>query len=134
MNGDPSPGLLDAVARVAGSVVALLHNRLELAGLEVGEAFERVVFTLIASFAAVLLFGGALVALSAWLAVALWATLGHAVLGWIALGYGVAGLALVGWLRARLRADPPLLSHSLAELRTDAALLRGEAPPAREPS
>ena len=33
------------------------------------------------------------------------------------------------WLRARLRNSPPLLADTLAELRVDAALLRGESPP-----
>ena len=50
-------------------------------------------------------------------------------LGWIALVYGAAGVGLLLWLRARLRADPPLLADTLAELRTDAALLRGEPKP-----
>jgi uncharacterized membrane protein YqjE len=70
------PGLLDAVLRVGGSVFGLLQNRLELASIEVAEAREQLVFTIIASFAAVLLLGGAVVALSAWIAVALWPTLG----------------------------------------------------------
>ncbi|HWH83508.1 MAG TPA: phage holin family protein [Burkholderiaceae bacterium] len=128
MNRDEPLGLPAAVSRVAGGVVGLLQNRIELAGLEIGEASERLVFTLVASFAAVLLFGGALVALSAWLAVAWWATLGQAVLGWLALAYALAGAALLAWLRARLRAEPPLLAETLAELRTDATLLRGETP------
>ena len=81
---------------------------------------------LVASFAAVLMFGGAVAALSAWIAVALWPTLGHTVLGWIALAYGLGGVVLVWWLRARLRNDPPLLADTLAELRSDAAFMRGE--------
>jgi len=126
------PGLLDAVARVAGSVFGMLQNRLELASIEVGEARERLVFTIVASFAAVLLLGGAVVAVTAWIALALWPTLGHAVLVWIALAYGLAGAGLLIWLRATLRSDPPLLAETMAELRTDAALMRGEAPPSRD--
>ncbi len=127
------PGLLDAVARVAGSVFGMLQNRLELASIEIAEAREQLVFTIVASFAAVLLLGGAVVALSAWIAVALWPTLGHAVLVWIALAYGLAGGGLLMWLRAKLRNDPPLLAETLAELRTDAALMRGDAPSPRPP-
>ena len=123
------PGLLDAVARVAGSVLGMLQNRLELASIEIAEAREQLVFTIVASFAAVLLLGGAVVALSAWIAVALWPTLGHAVLVWIALAYGLAGAGMLMWLRAKLRHDPPLLAETLAELHTDAALMRGDAPP-----
>jgi uncharacterized membrane protein YqjE len=123
------PGLLDALARFGGSMFGMLQNRLELASVELGEAGSRLVLTIIASFAALLLLGGAVAALSAWVAVALWSTLGHAVLGWLALAYFGAGAGLLWWLRARLRNSPPLLADTLAELRVDAALLRGEADP-----
>ena len=128
------PGLLDALARFGGSVFGMLQNRLELASLELGDAGSRLVLTIIASFAALLLLGGAVAALSAWVAVALWGTLGHAVLGWLALAYFCAGVGLLWWLRARLRNSPPLLADTLAELRVDAALLRGESAPSRHPN
>lgn len=119
------PGVLDALARFGRSMFGMLQNRLELASIEIGEASERLVFTLIASFAALLLLAGALVALSAWIAAALWPALGHAVFGWMALAYGLAGAGLLGWLRAKARRDPPLLADTLAELRTDAAMMSG---------
>ena len=120
------PGLLEAVARVGSSVLGLLNNRLELASIELAEARDRLVFAIIASFAAVLLFGGAVVALTAWVAVALWATLGAVVLVWIAAFYALAGGAVLWWMRLRLHAATPLLGDTLSELRTDAATLRGE--------
>ena len=121
-----TPGLLDALSRLGGSLFGMLQNRLELASIELAEARARLVFTLVASFAAVLLLGAAVVTLSAWIAVLLWPTLGHAVLGWIAFAYGLAGVAMLLWLRARLRSDPPMLADTLEELRTDAAFMRGE--------
>jgi uncharacterized membrane protein YqjE len=121
------PGLLEAVARVGSSLFGMLQNRLELASIEIGEARERLVFTIIASFAALLLIAGAVVALTAWIAAAAWPALGASVLGWIALAYAAAVVGLLLWLRARLRADPPLLADTLAELRTDAAMMRGES-------
>lgn len=127
------PGLLSALARFGGSVFGMLQNRLELASIEIGEAGERLVFTLIASFAALLLLSGAVVALSAWIAAALWPALGHAVFGWMALAYGLAGAGLIAWLRAKRRRDPPLLADTLAELRTDAAMMSGGTRPARAP-
>ena len=120
------PGLLEAVARVGSSLFGMLENRLELASIEIGEARERLVFTIIASFAALLLLGGAVVAVTAWIAAALWPSLGPAVLGWISLVYAAAAVGLLLWLRAKLRADPPLLADTLAELRTDAAMLRAD--------
>lgn len=120
------PGLLEAVARVGSSLFGMLQNRLELASIEIGEARERLVFTIIASFAALLLLAGAVVSLTAWIAAAAWPALGPAVLGLIALVYAAAAVGLLLWLRARSRADPLLLADTLAELRTDAAMMRGE--------
>ena len=119
------PNLVDALRRVGASLFATLQHRLELASIEIGEAGGRLVFTLVASIAALGLFGGAVVALSAWVAFALWPTLGHAVLGWIALAYALAGAGLLWWLRARLRAYQPLMADTLAELHNDAVFMRG---------
>ena len=113
------PSLIDSLQRVGASLFATLQHRLELASIEAGEAGAKLVFTLVASIAALGLFGGAVFALSAWIALALWPSYGHAVLGWIALAYALAGVGLVWWLRARLRAYPPLMADTLAELRND---------------
>ncbi len=123
------PGLLEALTRLASSLFGMLQSRLELASIELGEARGRLIFTLVASFAAALLLAGAALALSAWIALALWATLGYAVLGWIALAYFGAGVGVLLWLRDRLRKHPPLLADTLAELRNDAAFMRGDAAP-----
>jgi uncharacterized membrane protein YqjE len=127
------PVLIDSLARLADGLFGTLQNRLELASIELAEARTRLVLTIIASFAAVLLFGGTVVALSAWIAVALWDALGPAVLVWLALVYGLAGAGLLWWLRVRMRSDPPMLADTLAELRADAAFMRGESGP-RSPS
>lgn len=127
MNRPPGdePHLLEALQRVAATLFATLQHRLELASIEVGEASGKLVFTLVVSVAALGLFGGAVFALSAWVALALWPTIGHSVLGWIALAYALAGGGVVWWLRARLRAYPPLMADTLAELRNDTAFMRG---------
>ena len=120
------PSLLDSLSRLAGHLFGMAQSRLELASLELSEARSRLMLIMVASFAAVLLLWGAVAALSAWVAVALWPTLGHAVLGWIALAYALVGGAVVLWLRAKLRNDPPLLADTLAVLRSDAAFMRGD--------
>ena len=120
------PGLLEAVGSAGGSLIGLLQNRLELASLELDEARENLVLTLVAALAAALLLAGAVIALSAWIAVALWPVIGHAVLGWIALVYALAGIGVVAWLRRQLKRAPPFLGNTLAELRRDAALMRGD--------
>jgi uncharacterized membrane protein YqjE len=128
MNRD-EPGLLESLAQLSSSVFTMLQHRLELASLEIDEAGARLVMTLIACFAAALLLGGAVVAVSVWVAFALWGALGSAVLGWLALAYGLAGVGVLWWLRARLRREPPLLADTLAELRADAAFMRGDGAP-----
>ena len=127
MNRD-EPGLLDALSRLRGTLFGVLQTRLELASIELGEAGGRLVVTLIASFAAVLLLSGAVLTLSVWVALALWSTLGHAVLGWIALAYVLAGAGLLAWLRGRQRREPSLLADTLTELRNDAVLMRDDTP------
>lgn len=121
----PDPGLLAALSRVGASLISLFRNRLELAGLEIAEARRRVMLSLVAALAAVLLFGGALVALTAWVAVALWARTGPAVLAYIGLAYGLGGLSMLWCLRRLWQGAPPLFEQTLAELRNDAASLRG---------
>lgn len=123
----PEPGLLAALSEVGGSLLGVLRNRLELAGLELAEARERLLLTLVAALAVVLLAGGAVAALTAWVAVALWPALGAWVLAAIAAAYAVAAAATLQWLRGRLRDAPPLLAATLAELEQDAAALRGGA-------
>ena len=125
---EDEPGLSEALRRLGGNLFSTVRHRLELASIEVGEASGRLVFTLVASIAALGLLGGAVFALSAWLAFALWPVLGHAVLGWIALAYALAGGGLLWWLRARMRTYPPLMAETLAELHNDAAFMRGPDP------
>ena len=125
-SSNDEPGLLDALTRMRGSLFGVVQTRLELASIEVGEAGARLVVTLISSFAVVLLLASAMLALSAWVALTLWPTVGNSVLGWIALAYVAVGAGLLMWLRARLRREPPLLAETFNELRHDAALMRGD--------
>lgn len=129
MNRDTDPpGLLDALTRLGASLAGALGHRIELAGIELGEARGRLVAALVVSLGAVLMLGGAVALLTAWVAVALWATLGAAVLAWLALAYALGGAALLWWLRRRLHAEPGLLADTVAELKRDAAALRGQRP------
>ena len=120
------PGLIEALRRLGSNLFGTVRHRLELASLEIGEAGDRLVFTLVVSIAGLGLLLLAVVALSAWLALALWPTLGYAVLGWIALAYALAGGGLLWWLKARMQSYPPLMQETLAELHNDAVFMRGK--------
>ncbi len=129
MNRDTdSPGLLDALTRVGASLAGALGHRIELAGIELGEARGRLVAALVVSLGAVLMLGGAVALLTAWAALALWPMLGAAVLAWLALTYALSGIGLLWWLRRRLQTEPKLLAETVAELQRDAAALRGQRP------
>lgn len=127
------PGLLDTLRRVAATVASLVESRIELASIELTEARNRAVGMLAAAVVAAVLVVGALLSLSAWIAVAFWDRLGGHVLGLLTLVYLVIAGGLAWWLAGRLRAAPAPLAETLRELRQDARALRGEAPAARPP-
>lgn len=121
-------GLFDALRRVAGTAVAMLQSRIELASLELGEAGRRVFTTVLVAFFAVLLLLSAVVLASVWLVMMLWPVLGAASLGLFALAYAVAGVLMLRWVQRRFDAEPLLLEATLNELRSDASLLRSTHP------
>lgn len=126
-------GLFDAFRRVAGTALAMLHSRVELASLELGEATRRLfVSVLLALFAVLMLLAG-LVLATVWLVMLLWPTLGASSLALFALLYLVLGLGLLLGVRRGLDRQPPFLEATMNELRSDAALMRGAAPPAPAP-
>lgn len=126
------PGLFDALRRVAGSALTMLHSRVELAGLELGETGRRLFATLLVALFATLLLLVAVLLATGWLVMLMWPTWGAAGLGLFALLYLVLGLALLWWVQRRIEAEPPLLESTMNELRHDAALLRRQ--PSTPPS
>lgn len=122
-----SPGLYDALRRVAATVLAMGQSRLELATIEAGEAAERLIGAVLIGLSGVLLLIGALGSVSVWAVMLLWGSLGPWAILLLALLYLVSGIALLVWMRARLRGQPPALAATIAELRRDVVMLRGEA-------
>jgi len=120
----PQPGLVDAVQRLAASALGGLHNRLALAGLELEEARERLLGTLLLAFGAALAAGATVVALSVWLVLVLWERMGPAAVAVLAVAYAVLCAGLAWRLRLRARAAPAFLADTLAELRRDADAIR----------
>lgn len=129
------PGVLHSVRRVVETMADMARSRLELASIELGETFERLVTSLIIAFMAVLLLGAALVALSALIVFAVAEERRALVLAAMAAIYLLIGLGMLAWLRNYLRSWPTLLSATLAELQQDSRVLRGDpVPPAAAPS
>ncbi len=121
----PQSGFKPAATRLAGSVVALVRARLELAAIELTEERQRLQVRLALLLAGVVLVVAALLALGFLLIAVYWDT--HRVAA--VLGVGVGALARgVGLIyvsqRPRQAGDGPFAA-TLAELDKDRALLAG---------
>lgn len=118
-------GLLARLRGLSGSVVALLANRVELAGTELELAARQHAARLLWALAGLLLGFLALVFGSVLVLILCWDT--HRVAAAMALTVGYAVLGLIAWYRSRAlaRNAPALLAATVAELRSDLAALRG---------
>jgi uncharacterized membrane protein YqjE len=121
-----------SAARPAGPVrevfalaAAALVTRSELAALELAEARQRAGRWLVVALLAAMLLLAALLVGSLWVVSLFWDTHRSAAAAVVALVYALAGGGLVVWLLTRLRAAPPLLQTTLAELKRDCDALRG---------
>lgn len=118
--GTPEQGGLFASSKgLLGTGVKLLHNRLELLGVELAEERVRLISLLAYGAAAFLCIAAGLVFLAILLTVMLWDSQRLLALGvFSALFLGAGGVCLA-LAMSRARAGSKLFSGSLAELRKD---------------
>ncbi len=112
-------GLFASTKGLLGTGVTLLHNRLELLGVELAEERARLVSLLAYGGAAFLCLAAGLIFLAIFLTVLLWENnrlLALGVFSALFLGAGIASLMLALSLA---RSGSKLFSASLAELRSD---------------
>ena len=120
-----APAARAPLRELAALGVAAIVTRGELALIELSEARERAARWLaFALLAAVLLLAALLVA-ALWVVSIYWDAHRSEAIAAVAVLYGVLGGTLATWLAARLRAAPPLLHATLAELKQDCEALRG---------
>jgi len=121
-------GLFASAKGLLGTGVTLIHNRLELLGVELAEERVRLISMLTYGGAAFLCIAAGLVFLAVFLTVLLWESnrlLALGVFSALFLGAGIASLTLAISLG---RSGSKLFSASLAELRKDRdALETGKA-------
>jgi uncharacterized membrane protein YqjE len=119
-------GLFASAKGLLGTGVTLLHNRLELLGVELAEERVRLVSLLAYGGAAFLCISAGLIFLAIFFTVLLWDSnrlLALGVFSALFIGAGVASLMLAMNLA---RSGSKLFSASLAELRKDSeALVKG---------
>jgi uncharacterized membrane protein YqjE len=114
-----------AVGRIAATLVAMVHTRLELAAVEVREEAGRLLGYVAWLMLAVFLVAGAFLLAALFVILLFWDSYRlHAVGGMAAL-FLLAGAAIITRVKASFAARPALLSSTLAELRNDAAFVTG---------
>ncbi|MFL6674275.1 MAG: phage holin family protein [Massilia sp.] len=114
-----------AAGRIAATLVAMVHTRLELAAVEVQQEAQRLLGYVAWLLLAVFLAAGAFLLAALFVILLFWDSYRlHAVAAMAAL-FALAGAAIVMKVRASFDARPPLLSATLAELRNDVAFVTG---------
>lgn len=116
----------ESAGKLGGTLVAMAHTRLELAALEVEEESQRFLRQLLVSLFALFLAGVAVVLAVFLVVLVFWDSYRlQAVL--VAIGVLLGAAALLGLkVRRELHNRPPLLSHTLGELRKDLDGLRAQ--------
>lgn len=117
-------GVFEALRRAAGTGLAMLQSRVELATLELGEAGQRLFAAALLAVFGVLMLIAAVVMLTVWVVMLFWDPYGPTVLAIFGLVYLLAAAGLLWAVSVRLRNQPPLLAETIDELRRDAAALR----------
>lgn len=115
-------GLTDSLRRLAATLVALTHTRLQILSIDLGEGRERLVGLLALLFATLLTLGIGVVLATIALVLASDTSNQLRVLAAAAGSYLLLGAALLAFTLRRMRALPPLLNTSLSELDKDREL------------
>ena len=115
-----------AVRRIGANVLDLARTRLELAAIELQESGRALLGYLAWGVAAAVLALFALGLVILFVLVLFWDTHRLAAVGGMAVLFILGTLFAVMRLRAGLAARPPMLPATLAELRKDAAALKGD--------
>jgi uncharacterized membrane protein YqjE len=112
-------GLFASTRGLLGTGVTLLHNRLQLLGVELAEERVRLVSMLAYGGAAFLCIAAGLVFLAMFLTVLMWESNRLLALGVFSAVFLGAGIASVALTMSLARGGSKLFSASLAELRKD---------------
>jgi uncharacterized membrane protein YqjE len=116
----------EAVGKIAATLVAMVQTRLELASAEMEEQSQRWLGYLLMSLLALLLGAIAIVMVALFVIIVFWDTHRIAAVLGLAAVFGSAALAIGMRVRSGMKAQPPLLSATIGELRKDLEFLSAE--------
>jgi uncharacterized membrane protein YqjE len=121
--------ILAAAGRIAATVVAMVGTRLELAAVEFQEDARRLLGAIAWTLVAVFLGASALLFAALFVIVLFWDSARLQAVGGVVVVFGLGAALILLKVRAGMKAQAPLFAHTLAELRSDVAYLRGHAVP-----
>jgi len=120
-------GLFDSLKTLAGSVVGIVHTRLELLSTDIAEERAHLTNLLVLGLVALFCLGVGVVLLAILIAVVFWESHRLAALGGLTAFFLIAGAGLVWLAMRRSRTRPRLFEASLAELSKDRQQLTSES-------
>jgi len=118
-----SAGLLNSIKTLAGTLLAIVHTRLELVSNEVEAEWERLQVFVVLTMVSLFCLGFGVLLLTLFVVIVFWDSHRLSVLGGITAAYLGLGLAAAGMLRHKIRTRPRLFATTLGELRQDRDLM-----------
>jgi len=112
-------GLFESLKTLSGSVVGIVHTRLELLSTDIAEEREHLTILLLLGVVALFCLGVGVVLLAILIAVAFWESHRLAALGGLTGFFLIAGSGLAWLALHKARTKPRLFEASLAELSKD---------------
>lgn len=119
--------LAESITRLAASLLAIVQTRAQLVATEVEEESLRYFSYLMMSLATMFCLGVAILLGVVLLVVVYWDTHRVGILLTLMALFAIAGVVIGLQLRARYRAKPRLLSHTITELARDNELIHPSA-------
>ena len=118
-SGEPGAGIVQSLRNLAATLVAVLHNRLELVVTEIEEERVRLLQLLVWGAAALFCLGVGVLLLVTLLIAMFWDTHRIAVIGTLAAVFLAGGVAFAAGARSLMQGRSRLFSASLDELARD---------------
>jgi uncharacterized membrane protein YqjE len=116
--------IIETVGRIAGTMLAMVETRMELAALEIEEESQRLLKFFMLALLSLILFGIAMVLVSLTIILVFWDSYRLQAALVLAALFGVAGTVAMMKLRKAFATRPRMLASTVAELNKDVNYFR----------